>query len=147
MEKKGTEKEDDQLLFAAEYYFDLCEGLISKFNADVQYFSDRNTKDINKSKLFYKIHLESCCFRLAAFIEKNKGIDHRNVYSFLKDNRNKGKWIPSFYFPILIRDTVSHKEDPGHAFYSARKLVLKNITIQEVHEIIIKVMAKCLTRR
>lgn len=126
-------REDSQLLFATKYYFRLCDKLVSNFNADEKYL-DLNIKNINSSKRLYQIHLASCCFRLSAVIEK-KGTTHKMAYGFLKDAKNKEKYIHK-YLPFLIRDTVSHKEEPNHNMFEARKLELENIMIQKVHKII-----------
>ncbi|RJP78169.1 MAG: hypothetical protein C4522_13395 [Desulfobacteraceae bacterium] len=125
------DRENHQLLFATKYYFNLCENLINKFDNSESYL-DLNLKDFNDTKLLYQIHLASCCFRLSAIIEKDS--NYKRAYSYLNE-KDKDQYIDK-YLPFLIRDTVSHKEQPDHPKFDARRRELENIKIQRVHEII-----------
>ena len=126
-------REKQQLSFAVRYYFQLCEKLLRKFDANDIYWEE-NVRAVNNSKRLYQVHLASCCLRLSPLIEMN-GITHKMAYGYLENVSTKNQNIQK-YMPFLIRDTVSHSEAPGHPMFDARKLELENIKINEVHTII-----------
>lgn len=115
-----------QLGFAIKHYWNLCKRLYRKIDPSSKYLQDvtGNTKE-----QLYRMHLASCCFRIATLVEtKDKS---RTIYSKLINDPNCD--ISPDEFVFLIRDTVSHKEEEGHEKYKSRNKFLRKFTTQMVH--------------
>lgn len=120
-------REKKQLKFAIEYYWSLCERLYSRINPATIYLDESGGH--NRTIKLYELHLASCCFRIASLIESRQ--PRQSVYGSL--NGNSAYQVTPIELSILIRDTVSHGEDPSHNKFNLRRRYLSGKSVSDIH--------------
>ena len=120
-------REQKQLVFAIRYYWNLCERLYSRIDPATKYLDESGGDD--RTNTLYKMHLASCCFRIASLIESRQ--QRQSVYRMLNNDSNYQ--VNASELSILIRDTVSHVEDPQHNKFNLRRSYLCSKALGDIH--------------
>ena len=132
-------REQKQLVFAIRYYWTLCERLFSRINPATKYLDESGGDD--RTNKLYEMHLASCCFRIASLIESRQ--QRQSVYNML--NNNSAYQVNASELSILIRDTVSHGEDPQHNYYNLRRSYLCDKAVGDIHSAIATLVSSILS--
>ena len=127
-------REHKQLVFAIKYYWTLCERLYSRINPATKYLDESGGDD--RKNTLYRMHLASCCFRIASLVENYH--QRQSVYAMLNNCNHQ---VNACELSILIRDTVSHHEDPQHHKYNLRRRYLCDITLGDIHPAIAQLVS------
>jgi len=127
MIQNTVDREDNQLIFAVRHYWSLAQRHYKDINTSDYYLM--HTLTTNNHEMYYRMHVTSCCCRIAAYYEK-RAYSHRQIYSKIKNST----LLDSKEISFLLRDTIAHKQDPNHNYEKLRERYLRTIRIEDLHK-------------
>lgn len=133
------DREQKQLISGIKHYWSLCKRNYANLDTKTKYLNEAG--DVDRSASLYRMHLASCCFRIASIVEKSR--KRKSIYkSMLNDSNYK---LDARGLSFLIRDTVSHPEESKNDYYKARRKYLVDLTIGDIHSEIGKLVSSILS--
>jgi hypothetical protein len=121
------DREQKQLISGIKHYWSLCKRHYPNLHTKTNYLNESGEND--RSASLYRMHLASCCFRIASIVEKSK--KRKSIYKSMLNDKNYK--LDASGLSFLIRDTVSHPEESTNDYYEARRKYLANLTIGDIH--------------